>query len=87
MDIIELLKFGEIIGHDLPYFTKDKFLSKSHIVSLFANDRELAKYLPDNINLLTVTNSSLLSFLFDVCPKKYTAFYIANKDKKSKYAR
>ena len=77
-----MLKLGEVGGYDLPYFSKDKFLTKSHIISQFNNDSELAKYLPDRTNPSTVTRSFLLALLFNVRPQKYSALYNAYKDKK-----
>jgi len=73
---------GAIGGYDLPYFSKDKFLTKTHIISQFNNDIELAQYLPDRINPSTVTRSFLLALLFNVRKEKYLNLYGLYKQKK-----
>lgn len=78
----QLLKLGEIGGYDLPYFSKDKFLTKNYIISQFTNDIELVKYLPDQVSPSTVTRSFLLALLFNVRKQKYFNIYTAYKDKK-----
>ena len=75
------MKLGQIGGYDLPYFLKDKLLTKKPIISLFDNDAELAKYLPDKINPSTVTRSFLLALLFNVKKDKYLSLYGSYKKK------
>ena len=78
------MKLGQIGGYDLPYFSKDKLLTKKHIISLFDNDAELAKYLkylPNKINPSTVTRSFLLALLFNVKKDKYLSLYGLYKKK------
>lgn len=81
-----MLKLGGIGGYDLPYFSKAKFLTKSHLVSQFNGDLELAKYLPDQINPTTVTRSFLLALLFNVRRDKYLSLYNSYKEKKKEYS-
>ena len=66
---------GAIGGYDLPYFTNDKFMTKTHIISWFNNDLELAKYLQDKISPNTVTRSFLLALLFNIRKEKYLNLY------------
>ena len=73
---------GEIGGYDLPFFSKDKFLTKTHIISQFNNDIELAQYLPDRINPSKVTRSFPLALLFNVKKEKYLNLYGLYKQKK-----
>ena len=78
---------GEIGGYDLPFFSKDKFLTKTHIISQFNNDIELAQYLPDRINPSKVTRSFPLALLFNVKKEKYLNLYGLYKQKKNKQAQ
>lgn len=66
-------------GYDLPYFSKDKFLTENHITSLFTGDLELAKYLPDKISPTTKSRSFLLALLFNVLRDKYLSLYTTYK--------
>ena len=70
------------MGYDLPYFSKEKFLTKNHLIQQFTGDNELAKYLPDEINPSTVIRSFLFAFLFNVRRQKYLNLYMAYKDNK-----
>ena len=54
---------GTVDGYDLPYFSKDKILTKSHIIKQYSNDHELAQYLPEWVNPSTIT----LEFLLHYC--------------------
>ena len=80
------MKLGEIGGYDLPYFSKEKFLTKSHLIKQFTGDYELAKYLPDKVNPSTVTRSFLLALLFNIRKEKYVALYAGYKDKKRQFS-
>lgn len=77
-----MLKLGQVGGYDLPYFSKEKILTKKHIINQFNNDEELAKYLPNQINKSTVTRSFLLALLFNVRRDKYLLLYKNYKEKK-----
>ena len=81
-----MLKLWEIGGYNFPYFSKEKFLTKSHLVQQFTGDNELAKYLPDEINPSTVTRSFLFALLFNVQREKYINLYKAYKEKKKEYS-
>ena len=70
----------------MPYFSKEKFLTKSHFVQQFTGDNELAKYLPDETNPSTITRSFLFALLFNVRRQKYLNLYTAYKEKKKEYS-
>ena len=70
-------------GYELPYFSKQKLLTKDHIISQFIGDEELLKYLPDQLNKSTVTREFLLALLFNVRNDKYLNLYNTYKQEKS----
>jgi hypothetical protein len=51
---------------NLHYFSKEKFLTKNHLVQQFTGDNKLAKYWPDEINPSTVAPAFLFALLFNV---------------------
>ena len=53
-------------GYKLPYYTKDKFLTKEQIFQNFEGDEELLKYIPNNPNLQNIPRELLLSILAPV---------------------
>ena len=81
-----MLKFGKIDGYELPYFCKEKFLTKNHLIKQFTGDNELANYLPDQINSSTVTYVFLFALLFNVRREKHLNLYTTYKEKKKKYS-
>ena len=59
----------------MPYFAKNKLLTKDYIISQFIGDEELLEYLPDKLNCSTVTRDFLLALLFNVKKEKYLQLY------------
>ena len=60
----KLLPLGCFGGFNLPYYTKNKKITKEHIFEKFNNDPNLLSYLPDNVRLTSLTREFLLSVLF-----------------------
>ena len=54
---------GCIGGLNLPYYTKEKILTKEHIFSQFADDEELGKYIPTGVKSSSLSRELLLSIL------------------------
>lgn len=81
-----MLKLGEVGGYDLPYFSKEKYLTKDHIISQFTGDQELLQYLPDKVNKSTVSRSFLLALLFNIRKEKYLKLYNIYKEQKANRA-
>ena len=73
---------GTVGGYDLPYFSKDKILTKSHFTKQYNNDHELAQYLPDQVSPSTITREFLLALLYNIEMEKYLLLYNAYKEKK-----
>ena len=62
-------------GFNLPYYTKDKILTKEHIFSQFINDEELLKYIPTGVKPSSLTRELLLSILAYIRKEKYLSLY------------
>ena len=73
---------GQVGGYDLPYFSKEKLLTKNDIIIQFNNDPELAEYLPDHASSGTITRSFLLALLYNVKREKYMKLYESYKQHK-----
>ena len=69
-------------GFNIPYFSKERILTKQHIFQQFVGDNELQKYLPNNLKLTSITRELLLSILFYVKRDKYLNLYGIYKAKK-----
>ena len=69
-------------GFNIPYFSKERILTKQHIFQQFVGDDELQKYLPNNLKLTSITRELLLSILFYVKRDKYLNLYGIYKTKK-----
>ena len=59
----------------MPYYTKDKILTKEHIFSQFANDEELLKYIPTGVKPSSLTRELLLSILAYIKNDKFLNLY------------
>ena len=70
-------------GFNLPYYTKDRILTKSHIFEQFINDDELLKYIPTGVKPSSLTRELLLSILAYIKKEKYLALYAIYKSTKS----
>ena len=66
----------------MPYFSKNKLLTKDHIINQFTGDEQLLEYLPDKLNRSTVTRDFLLALLFNVKKEKYLHLYNLYKNQK-----
>ena len=66
---------GCLRGFDLPYYTKDKVLTKSHIFSHFENNQELLQYIPWGAKASSLTKELLLSILVYIKKDKYLILY------------
>ena len=62
-------------GFNLPYYTKEKLLTKEHIFSQFKDDEELQKYIPTGVKISSLTRDLLLSILAYIKKEKYLLFY------------
>ena len=71
----KLLPLGCFGGFNLPFYTKNKKLTKEYIFAKFQNDENLLVYLPDNIQLTSITREFLLSVLFYGDRNKYLELY------------
>ena len=66
----------------MPYFSKDKILTKSHIIKQYNNDHELARYFAGQVSPYTIALEFLLALLYNVKMEKYLLLYNAYKEKK-----
>ncbi len=71
----KLLNIGCLGGYNIPYFSKNKVLTKQYIFDLFIDDIELKKYIPDELKLHSITRELLLSILACVRKDKYLHLY------------
>ena len=62
-------------GFNLPYYTKDKILTKEHIFAQFVGDEELLKYIPTGVKPSNLTRELLLSILAYIKKEKYLSLY------------
>ena len=62
-------------GFNLPYYTKEKLLTKEHIFSQFKDDEELQKYILTGVKLSSLTRDLLLSILAYIKKEKYLLLY------------
>lgn len=76
----KLLPLGCFGGFNLPYYTKNKKMTKEYIFQKFNNDPNLLSYLPDNVQLTSLTREFLLSVLFYGNRDKYLDLYEEYKD-------
>ena len=73
---------GCLGGFNIPYYTKEKILTKEHIFSQFIGDTELKMYIPDNMKLSAITRELLLAILFYIKREKYLSLYSLYKKTK-----
>ena len=66
---------GCIGGLNLPYYTKEKILTKDHIFSQFVDDEELGKYIPTGVKSSSLSRELLLSILAYIRKDKYLSLY------------
>ena len=59
----------------LPYYTKEKVLTKDKIFQNFIGDADLMRYIPDNPKLTTIPREFLLYILANIKREKYAALY------------
>ena len=71
----KLIPLGCFGGFSLPFYTKNKKLTKEYIFAKIINDENLLAYLPDNIQLTSITREFLLSILFYGARNKYLELY------------
>ena len=74
------MALGSIGGFELPYFTKKKALRKVNILDKVRNDSELMSYIPDDININSLTRDFLLSVLMTGSQDKYFSLYKQYKE-------
>ena len=74
------MALGSVGGFELPYFTKKKALRKVDILDKFRNDSELMSYIPDGININSLTRDFLLSILMQEA-KTNISVYTSNTKK------
>ena len=69
------MNLGCIGGFNVPYYTREKLLTKEHIFSKFVNDEELLQYIPSDAKLSSLTRELLLSILSYIKKEKYLELY------------
>lgn len=67
-------------GFNIPYFSKNKKLTKNDIFKKFLGDEELLSYLPDNSDMKSITRELLLSILFYGNRVNYLSLYEEYKE-------
>ena len=67
-------------GLNIPYYSKEKKLTKEDIFRNFIGDQALLAYLPDNPDIRCITREYLLSALFFINREKYLKVYGKYKD-------
>ena len=77
-----MLPLGCLGGFNIPYYTKEKILTKQHIYSQFIGDTDLKMYVPDDLKLSAITRELLLAILFYIKREKYLALYALYKKTK-----
>ena len=85
--IIQLLRIGQYGGVDFPWFTRSNNFTKNHLLSYFNNDPKLKRFLPDDINPISIKRSYLLNvsyllifqILFNVRRDIYNELYMKYK--------
>ena len=70
------------MGYSIPYFSKNKLLTKDNIIQQFIGDQQLLEYLPDKLNKSTLTGEFLLTLPFNVKKEKYLYLYNLYKNQK-----
>ena len=76
----KLLPLGCFGGFNIPYFSKSKKLTKDDILKKFIGDEQLLSYLPDNLDIKSITRELLLSILFYGNRNKYLSLYEEYKE-------
>ena len=69
-------------GFSIPYFSKNKKLTKEDIYKKFIGDENLMNYLPDTPDLKSISRELLLSILFYGNREKYLSLYEEYKNLK-----
>ena len=59
----------------LPYYKKEKVLTKNKIFQNFIGDADLMRYIPDNPKLATIPREFFVSILANIKREKYAALY------------
>lgn len=67
----------------MPYYTKEKMLTKEMIFKYFEEDQELLQYLPSEPKLKSIPRELLLSIMANVRRAKYAEIYSKYKEIKS----
>lgn len=82
----KLLNLGGIGGYDFSYFTKDHKFTKKHLWSFFEKDKELMRFIPDDISEKSLNRKFLFAVLAinkqDIYLKLYSEYknIIANQN-------
>ena len=58
---VQLLPIGHHSDYDLKYFRKDHTLTKDFLINIIQNNQIYQSYLPDNINLKSISRDYILS--------------------------
>ena len=62
-------------GLNLPYYAKEKLLTKEYIFFQLLGDDDLAKYIPTNDKLSSLSRELLISILSYIRKDKYLSLY------------
>ena len=59
--MIQLFELGKITRYSFKYFSKDKYFTKIHIIEEVSKIPEAKLYIPDNINVISISSDYLLA--------------------------
>ena len=76
----KLLPLGCVGGFNIPYYSKNKQLTKEDIFKKFVGDENLLAFIPDDPDIKSISREFLLSVLFYASRDKYLSLYEQYKD-------
>lgn len=76
----KLLPLGCVGGFNIPYYSKNKQLTKDDIFKKFVGDENLMAFIPDDPDVKSISREFLLSVLFYASRDKYLSLYEKYKD-------
>lgn len=94
---VQLLPIGSNADYDLKYFQKEHTLTKDFLINIIKNDQIYPSYLPDSVNLKSLSRDYLLSvslfitfqIIAYLSPNVYSNLYelYKSKSKENEYKR
>jgi len=76
-----LFELGKTSGYSFAYFTKEKLFTKSHLIQELSQFEEAKKFIPDDINPLSLSRNYLFTILETISPQRYVQLYQIYKEK------